>query len=204
MERLAVTFAGYYLRARSGEGPVPRCWRAADDVAADPDLVVVQHLLLGINAHVNHDLAQAVVDVAPGACGLAVVRRDFDAINDVLAATFDTVIDDIDRVAAGRAGPRCSAAGGPSTSRCGPPAPRPGGGGRAARPAGRRRPPRLRGRARPPGLRRRLPHHPAGLPGAPGGVAGPAGLEERDPRAVSSALLGPLASPAEPAPQDAL
>ena len=98
MERLAVTFAGYYRR-RSGEPPVPRCWQAAADVAGDPDLVVVQHLLLAINAHVNHDLAQAVVDVAPAAGGLAAVRGDFDAINDVLAGTFDTVIDDLDRVA---------------------------------------------------------------------------------------------------------
>jgi hypothetical protein len=98
MERLAVAFAGYYLRARNGEIPRPRCWQATWDVAGDPKLVIVQHLLLGINAHVNHDLAQAVVEVAPDTGGLDAARSDFDSMNDVLANAFDAIIDDLDRV----------------------------------------------------------------------------------------------------------
>ena len=98
MERLAVTFADYYLRVLSGEVSPPRCWQATWEVAGDPNLIIVQHLLLAFNAHVNHDLAQAVVDVAPDVGGLDAVRRDFDSINDVLASAFDTVIDDLDRV----------------------------------------------------------------------------------------------------------
>jgi hypothetical protein len=98
MERLADTFAGYYLRARKAQTPVPRCWQATWDVAHDPNLVIVQHLLLGINAHVNYDLAQAVIDVAPSSGGLEAVRRDFASINDVLAGTFHTVIRDLDSV----------------------------------------------------------------------------------------------------------
>ncbi len=42
----------------------PRCWQASWDVAGDASLLIVQHLLLGINADVNHDLALAVVEVA--------------------------------------------------------------------------------------------------------------------------------------------
>lgn len=98
MEALADTFAGYYLRARRREGPVPRCWQATWDMAPDPDLLIVQHLLLGANAHVNHDLTQAVVDVAARHGGLAAVRDDFDTVNDVLAASFTSVIRDLDRV----------------------------------------------------------------------------------------------------------
>ncbi|HET8621002.1 MAG TPA: DUF5995 family protein, partial [Acidimicrobiales bacterium] len=98
MERLADAFAGYYLRARRGEGPVPRCWQATWDVAGDPDLLIVQHLLLGANAHVNHDLTQAVVDVAADHGGLAAVEDDFAVVNDVLAASFTGVIRDLDRV----------------------------------------------------------------------------------------------------------
>ncbi len=102
MELLAVTFAGHYLRARRGHngggGTVPRCWRASWDVATDVDLVIVQHLLLGINAHVNHDLAQAVVEVAPAHGGLARVRADFDTINDVLAGSLVNIIGDLGRV----------------------------------------------------------------------------------------------------------
>jgi hypothetical protein len=102
MEHLAVTFAGYYLRAERGHhgggAAVPRCWRASWDVATDVDLVIVQHLLLGINAHVNHDLAQAVVEVAPAHGGVARVRADFDAVNDVLAGSLVNIMGDLGRV----------------------------------------------------------------------------------------------------------
>lgn len=98
MERLVVTFAAYYLRARRGEAPAPRSWQATWDVAGDDNLLIAQHLLLGINAHINFDLAQAVVDVVPEGGDLQDVRADFDAINDVLAGTFETVITDLDTV----------------------------------------------------------------------------------------------------------
>ena len=98
MERFIDAFAGYYIRARTARTPVPRCWQATWDVAADPNLVIVQHLLLGANAHVNHDLAQAVVEVASHHGGLEAVRDDFDAVNDILAGSFAGVIRDLDTV----------------------------------------------------------------------------------------------------------
>jgi hypothetical protein len=98
MERLVDAFAGYYIRARHAEIPVPKCWQATWDVAADPSLVIAQHLLLGANAHVNHDLAQAIVEIAPHYGGLDALRDDFDIVNDILAATFVTVIRDLDHV----------------------------------------------------------------------------------------------------------
>ncbi|HZB72755.1 MAG TPA: DUF5995 family protein [Acidimicrobiales bacterium] len=98
MARLAEAFAGYYLRALRAEGPVPRCWQASWDVAGDPDLLIVQHLLLGANAHVNHDLTQAVVDIAEDHGGLAAVEDDFAVVSDILAASFTSVIRDLDRV----------------------------------------------------------------------------------------------------------
>lgn len=98
-EPLAVTFASYYVRAFRGEVEPPRCWRASWDVAGDDGLLIVQHLLLGINAHVNHDLPLAVVDVAREVGGLQSLRADFDAINDVLADTYHHVIRDLDGVA---------------------------------------------------------------------------------------------------------
>lgn len=98
MDAFATTFASYYLRAWRDEIPRPRCWQASWDVAADDHLLVVQHLLLGINAHVNHDLPQTVVDVADESGDLASVRRDFDAVNDVLAAASVGLLRDLDRV----------------------------------------------------------------------------------------------------------
>jgi hypothetical protein len=98
-ERLAVTFASYYVRAFRGEIEAPRCWQASWDVAGDGSLLIVQHLLLGINAHVNHDLPLAVVDVAREVGGLQAIKADFDAINDVLATTYKGVLRDLDGVA---------------------------------------------------------------------------------------------------------
>ena len=74
MAKFARAFASWYLRPRSGIEPIPGSWRAAWDVGGDGRLLIVQHLLLGINAHVNHDLAQAVVEVADERGDLAAMR----------------------------------------------------------------------------------------------------------------------------------
>jgi hypothetical protein len=67
-------------------------------VADDRSLLIVQHLLLGINAHVNHDLAQATADVARATGSLVAVRPDFEAVNAILAETYEDVLADLDGV----------------------------------------------------------------------------------------------------------
>ena len=42
---------------------VPKSWRLAFDLAQKNEGFIIQHLLLGINAHINHDLALALHDV---------------------------------------------------------------------------------------------------------------------------------------------
>ena len=91
MARFATTFAGYYLKAFHREISRPACWQASWDVADDGRLLIVQHLLLGINAHVNHDLPLAVVEVEAA-------RADFLAVNAVLASTYTVVLRDLDTV----------------------------------------------------------------------------------------------------------
>lgn len=98
MDRFATTFAGLYTRGRAGQPSRPRCWQATFDVARNGDLIIVQHLLLGINAHVNHDLAQAVVAVADETGDLQGVKRDFDAVNGILASAYADLRKDLDRV----------------------------------------------------------------------------------------------------------
>jgi hypothetical protein len=95
MADFARGFAARYLRPRAGVDAVPGCWRAAWDVAGDRRLLVVQHLLLGVNAHVNHDLPLVVVDMAPRRGGLDAMRADFDAINTILGETQPTVLRDL-------------------------------------------------------------------------------------------------------------
>ena len=98
MDNFATVFATRYTAAFRKTIPRPGCWQASWDAAGDERLLIVQHLLLGINAHVNFDLPQAVVAIARETGGLASVRDDFDAVNDVLAATSVGVLKDLDRV----------------------------------------------------------------------------------------------------------
>jgi hypothetical protein len=93
LERLDVLFANRYLEAwrtfRAGGRPTA-AWAAAFEAAHSPRPIVVQHLLLGINAHINLDLGIAAAATAPGPA-LAQLRPDFLAINDLLAAQVDGV-----------------------------------------------------------------------------------------------------------------
>jgi hypothetical protein len=98
MDNFATVFATRYTAAFRKLIPRPGCWQASWDVAGDARLLIVQHLLLGINAHVNFDLPRAVVAIARDTGDLASVRDDFDAVNDVLAATSVGVLQDLDRV----------------------------------------------------------------------------------------------------------
>ncbi len=100
MARFAEAFAGWYLRPRAGAAPVPGCWQACWDVADDRRILIVQHLLAGINAHVNHDLPQVVVQLAAERNDLNGMRADFDAVNDVLSETMPDVLRDLGRVSA--------------------------------------------------------------------------------------------------------
>jgi hypothetical protein len=98
MARFTRTFADWYLGPRDGSRPRPACWRAADDVSADRKLLIIQHLLLGMNAHINYDLPQVVVELADGETSLEQLRPDFDAINDILAETQPDILRDLGRV----------------------------------------------------------------------------------------------------------
>ena len=99
MARFARTFVDWYLGPRRGTRPLPSCWVAADDVARDRRLVIVQHLLLGINAHVNHDLPQVVVELADTGLTLDELRPGFDAVNELLAEAQPDILRDLGRVA---------------------------------------------------------------------------------------------------------
>jgi hypothetical protein len=98
IDRFATRFAAHYVAAADDHVGCSRCWRACWSVAGDERLLIVQHLLLGINAHVNFDLARAVVEIADERGDLLSIRHDFDAVNDVLATTYVDVVKDLDRM----------------------------------------------------------------------------------------------------------
>ncbi|HEU0121275.1 MAG TPA: DUF5995 family protein [Bryobacteraceae bacterium] len=101
MEKLDVIFANRYLSAYDdwiAGRPASRCWALAFDAASRSDCIILQHLLLGMNAHINLDLAIAAAEVAPGA-SLASLRRDFNEINQILFEQVNGVQDAIGSVA---------------------------------------------------------------------------------------------------------
>ena len=93
MERLDVIFANRYIDAyeRHTRGDAPSLsWQAAFVAAGRPDLSVLQHLLLGMNAHINLDLGIAAATVTRGG-DLDSLHGDFNRINDVLASLLPIV-----------------------------------------------------------------------------------------------------------------
>ena len=91
MEHFDVLFARRYLDARTNwraGRAVPESWRLAFETAGDRRCLVAQHLLLGINAHINLDLGVAAAAATPPG-EVEALRDDFETINDVLAELVD-------------------------------------------------------------------------------------------------------------------
>ncbi len=88
MERLDVIFANRYIHAfclyQSGQAPT-KSWVCGFDKTNDWWPIVLQHLLLGMNAHINLDLGIAAAEtVSPDE--LQDLKSDFEKINQVLAS----------------------------------------------------------------------------------------------------------------------
>jgi hypothetical protein len=98
MSRFDAAFGTRYLVAVEEwrkTGKPSKCWQAAFNLLTDDHTVIVQHLLLGINAHINLDLAVAAVEVAPGD-KLPALRNDFMLINKILVDVLDKVQSAVD------------------------------------------------------------------------------------------------------------
>jgi hypothetical protein len=104
--RLLDRFATYYFDAVDSYGGAlgvrvcPAVWREALDACSDPLCHPLQALMLGINAHINHDLALALVDVLddwPTLDEEARQRRrdDHELVNTIIDDTTDEVQKDV-------------------------------------------------------------------------------------------------------------
>lgn len=97
MERLDVRFAQRYIDAyyqhRRDERPT-QAWAYTFATGHDERPVVLQHLLLGMNAHINLDLPVASAKILdrhdPNG-----FESDFHAVNDLLGALIDEIQDEI-------------------------------------------------------------------------------------------------------------
>lgn len=80
--------------ARAAGEPTRGAWTAAFDAAESGSPCTVQHLLLGMNAHINLDLAIAIAQAIP-ARELPAFRDDFEQMNYLLSSVLYTVITDL-------------------------------------------------------------------------------------------------------------
>ena len=101
MERMDVIFANRYLAAyegwRAGQ-EISECWMLAFGAAESTGRAIIQHLLLGMNAHINLDLAAASAEAAPGNA-IHSLQRDFQQINKILSEQISDVQNAIASVA---------------------------------------------------------------------------------------------------------
>ncbi len=93
MARFVAMFAERYLTAvrtwEAGQQPT-RSWRAAFRATDRKDVLILQHLVLGMNAHINLDLAIVAAAICPGD-SIVELKADFGRINDVLQRLMDPV-----------------------------------------------------------------------------------------------------------------
>jgi Family of unknown function (DUF5995) len=113
IERFTSGFARRYLdadRAWCDGEPTSASWTVAFASARRWRPVVLQHLVVGMNAHINLDLGIAAAELSDGS-GLAGVALDFRMINEILDSLVDRAQDSVARVSpwfglADRAGAR--------------------------------------------------------------------------------------------------
>ena len=97
MEQFDVAFAKRYIYAYYAwqENPtITNSWKVALDASKSNSKLVLQHLLLGMNAHINLDLGIIADEVATGH-DLTTIHKDFNEINSILALLTYQVINDL-------------------------------------------------------------------------------------------------------------
>ncbi|UCS95589.1 hypothetical protein KZP23_11510 [Echinicola marina] len=100
MEKLDIIFAqrffdayNLYLEAKQPS----KSWFCAFETAEKSGTTILQHLLLGINAHINLDLGIAAVETMKNG-NLLDIKNDFDKINIILSELVDGVKSNLSKV----------------------------------------------------------------------------------------------------------
>ena len=88
MEKLDVIFANRYIEAWTAyqsQQPVSKGWQVAFSSCDNSNLIVIQHLILGMNTHINLDLGIAVADACAD-CDIFDLQTDFEKINQIMGS----------------------------------------------------------------------------------------------------------------------
>lgn len=93
MEKLDVIFANRYIDAyfawKNGK-PFTASWKKAFDITTHYWPIVLQHLLMGMNAHINLDLGIAAAQVSANS-DINNLQADFNKINSILSSLVEGV-----------------------------------------------------------------------------------------------------------------
>ncbi|MFJ2605228.1 DUF5995 family protein [Streptomyces sp. NPDC091279] len=96
---LDVRFAERYLDAvdmDADDRRPPACWRPLFRLRGHPEVRPLQFALAGINAHIGHDLALAVVDACRTLdCEPADLEDEFDRVGELLVALEERIREDL-------------------------------------------------------------------------------------------------------------
>ncbi len=93
-QRFFVAFDAYY---NDSEEPITQSWKYAFDAAQSSSFIVMQHMLLGINAHINLDLGIAAAQTMENE-NLELIHKDYNRVNDILASLIDDVTSNMSRI----------------------------------------------------------------------------------------------------------
>ena len=97
MEHLDVVFATRYIRAYEAyrnNQPLTHSWQVAFDLTSQYWPIVLQHLLIGMNAHINLDLGIAAAEISDGK-NIDDLQGDFDKVNEILSSLVHEVDHDL-------------------------------------------------------------------------------------------------------------
>lgn len=100
MITLDLAFAHRYFEALENYQQQKKCtnaWFTAFEATKNKDLLIMQHILLGINAHINLDLGVSAASIMPYR-KVILLKNDFTKINEVVASINQKVQDSLSKI----------------------------------------------------------------------------------------------------------
>lgn len=100
MTMLDLAFAQRYLDAWENYSKGQKCsnaWYLAFEAAKNKNLLILQHIFLGMNAHINLDLGISAASVMPYR-KINPLKKDFENINTVIASINQKVQDSLNKI----------------------------------------------------------------------------------------------------------